>query len=160
MKTIDLTITTQHYESLSELSEEMQQLVAAAKQSASRAYAPYSQFKVGAAILLQNGEVITGNNQENAAYPSGLCAERTAAFYASSQYPNTPFLQLAIFATGSKGTLSKPVTPCGSCRQALLEYENKFKNNITIILANDQECYVLDSIKSLLPFSFGMDDLV
>ena len=123
-------------------------------------YSPYSNFKVGAALLLNNGEVVTGNNQENAAYPSGLCAERTATFYASAQYPEIPFNKLAITAINPKEKLTRPVSPCGSCRQALLEYEQKFHQHIEVLLAGEEgEVYVLKSISDLLPFSFSNDYL-
>jgi len=149
-----------HYDSLSELSEEDRVLVEKSYQCAKNAYSPYSHFKVGAAVLLENGNIITGNNQENAAYPSGLCAERTAAFYASSQFPDTPFRKIAITSANPERKSTNPVSPCGSCRQSLIEYEQKFNKKIEIILASENgEVYIFDSITQLLPYSFGASDL-
>ena len=160
METLNLVTKVNHYASLSELSEADRALVKRAHQSAKKAYSPYSGFRVGAAILLANGKIITGNNQENAAYPSGLCAERTAAFYAASQYPDTPFLKIAISSITPFQTETKPVSPCGSCRQSLLEYEERDDQKIEVILAAENgEVYVFESIAQLLPYSFGSSDL-
>jgi len=131
-----------------------------AQEAAARAYAPYSCFRVGAAILLQNGHIITGNNQENAVYPSGMCAERVALYYAGSQYPEIPISKIAITALGNDKILSKPVPPCGNCRQALLEYEIKFGKPIEVIMAGEQgEVYVIKSVSDLLPLSFNHEFL-
>ncbi len=160
MKTLDLISRIMVFEDRSELPAEWLHLLAVAHEAAKKAYSPYSNFKVGTALLLNNGEIITGNNQENAAYPSGLCAERTAAFYASAQFPEVPFNKLAITAINPKEKLTKPVSPCGNCRQALLEYEQKFKQQIEVLLAGEEgEVYVLKSISDLLPFSFSNDYL-
>jgi cytidine deaminase len=161
MKTITLTSEIQVYENAEKLPEELALLLKKAKEAALNAYSPYSHFKVGAAIMLNNGAVVTGSNQENAAYPSGLCAERTAAFYASSQYPQVPFTRIAITAINPEQELSQPVSPCGNCRQALLEYEQKFNQNIEVILAGQTgEIFVIPNIKNLLPCSFGADFLL
>ncbi|MDR1346534.1 MAG: cytidine deaminase [Bacteroidales bacterium] len=161
MKIITLSSEVQVYERAEELPEELATLLKKAKEVALSAYSPYSHFKVGAAIMLNNGAVVTGNNQENAAYPSGLCAERTAAFYASSQYPQVPFTRIAITAVNSEKELSQPVSPCGNCRQALLEYEQKFNQNIEVILSGQTgEVFVIKSIKDLLPCSFTADFLL
>ena len=117
MKTFEIKTTFTVYESEKELSEEDQKLLKMARNAANRAYAVYSQFHVGAALLLDNGEILTGNNQENCAYPSGLCAERTTAFYASSRFPGVPFKKLVITAVNPQSTLTTPVPPCGACRQ-------------------------------------------
>ena len=160
MKTLELTSRITVYEDRYELPAEWQKLLEVAHEAAKKAYSPYSHFKVGAALLLNNGEIVTGNNQENAAYPSGLCAERTATFYASAQYPEIPFNKLAITAINPTEKLTKPVSPCGSCRQALLEYEQKFNQHIEVLLAGEEgEVYVLKSISDLLPFSFSSDYL-
>ena len=160
MKTLDLISRITVYEDRSELSPEWLHLLEQAHEAAKKAYSPYSNFKVGAALLLNNGEVVTGNNQENAAFPSGLCAERTATYYASAQYPEVPFNKLAITAINPQAKLTKPVSPCGSCRQALLEYEQKFNQHIEVLLAGEEgEVYVLKSISDLLPFSFSSDYL-
>ena len=113
------------FEKESEMLKEDQELVAAAREAATRAYAKYSHFQVGAAILLANGKIITGNNQENSAYPSGLCAERTTAFYASATFPGVPLKKIAITAINPVHQLDYPATPCGACRQVLSEYEHK-----------------------------------
>ena len=160
MKTLELISRITVYEDRYELPAEWQKLLEVAHEAAKKAYSPYSHFKVGAALLLNNGEIVTGNNQENAAYPSGLCAERTATFYASAQYPEIPFNKLAITAINPTEKLTKPVSPCGSCRQALLEYEQKFNQHIEVLLAGEEgEVYVLKSISDLLPFSFSSDYL-
>lgn len=120
------------------------------------AYAPYSEFHVGAAVRLKNGEIICGNNQENAAYPSGLCAERVAVFSAVSQHPNIPIEAIAITASKGKKKSTIPVPPCGACRQVLLEYEEKYKSPIKVIIRKGAsgETVVINSISDLLPFKF------
>ncbi len=143
------------YDNHYELPEEIEDLLNIATEAAKKAYSPYSHFKVGAAILLNNGKIITGNNQENSAYPSGLCAERTAAFYASSQYPEVPFSRIAITSHCPTQQTTEPVTPCGGCRQTLIEYEQKFNQKIEIILSGDiGKVYIFKSVSDLLPFSF------
>lgn len=136
-----------------ELPERYVDLVDAAKASTARAHAPYSKFHVGAAIRMDNGETVCGANQENAAFSSGTCAERSACFYAASQYPGVPMRQIAIAAWTGGAFQKKPISPCGSCRQALLEYEAMY-GPIEVILYGDDAVYVLPSIRSLLPLSF------
>lgn len=139
-----------------ELPIEVRTLVDAARQATARAYAPYSQFHVGAAIRLADGTVITGSNQENAAYPSGLCAERTAAFYAGANHPNQPFREIAIAAVGTDGKeLSEPVAPCGACRQSLLEYEKLAGHDVPLWLIGSRRIYRLPSVASSLPLAFS-----
>lgn len=139
-----------------ELDEKQRQLVSLARDASLRAYAPYSHFRVGAAILLSNGEIVTGANQENVAYPSGLCAERTACFYAHAQYPEASFEMIAIAAHGTDGIeLSAPISPCGACRQALLEYEIIAGKDIPILLVSSSDIYIVPSVKSLLPLAFS-----
>jgi len=135
-------------------------LVELAKAAAANAYSPYSKFNVGAAVLLANGEIITGNNQENAAYPSGLCAERVAVFFANAKYPNVPIKTIAVTARQTSGFLETPVPPCGACRQVLLETENRFDSPIKIILAAKEKISILESAKSLLPMSFEKKMLI
>jgi len=131
-----------------------------AHEAATRAYAPYSNFKVGAAILLKNGQIVSGNNQENAVYPSGMCAERVALYYAASQFPETPISKIAITAIGNENEITQPVPPCGSCRQALLEYELKFGEPIEVIMAGEKgEVLIAKSVTDLLPLSFSNDFL-
>ena len=135
-------------------------LLNVAHEAAKHAYAPYSRFKVGAAVLLKNGHVISGNNQENAVYPLGICAERVALFYASAQFPETPVAKIAITAIGYESEMARPVPPCGSCRQALLEYEGKFGEPIEVVMAGEKgEVYVAKSVAELLPLSFSNDFL-
>lgn len=132
----------------------------AAEEAREKAYAPYSNFRVGAALLLDNGEIITGNNQENVAYPSGLCAERVAIFFAGSQFPNTKILQLAVTARSEKKTLNEPIPPCGACRQSIAEYEIKQNHPIEIFFMGETgEVYKTDSIKVLLPLLFDNNSL-
>ena len=143
-----------------EFSSEEKKLIDAAREAATRSYAPYSQFNVGAAVQLSDGTIVTGNNQENAAYPSGLCAERTTIFWANSQYPSKPVEALAIAARNEEGELATPISPCGACRQVILETENRYGRPIRIILYGAKECYVVeDGIKALLPLSFGSEFL-
>lgn len=160
MKKVEVKTAITVYEDENELMKEDYDLLMEARAAAGRAYAIYSHFQVGAAILLTNGEVVTGNNQENSAYPSGLCAERTTAFYASSRYPNVPFLKIAITAINRKEKLTKPVTPCGACRQVLSEYEQLYKSPIQVLLAGEEgEVWKINSIAEILPLSFSSDFL-
>lgn len=142
-----------------ELSQEFQQLIEKAKSQVNNAYAPYSGFQVGAAVMLENGEVFGANNQENSAYPSGLCAERVAMFYANAQYPNTPVTALAIAAYTNGKFLTSPVTPCGSCRQVLIETEDRFEKDITVMLYGTEFVYLLENVKQLLPLRFDKSSL-
>lgn len=140
---------------LEELSQEEQHLVEQAIEATSRSYAPYSKFCVGACALLNNGVEVIGCNQENAAYPAGLCAERTAIFAAGAQYPDVPVKTLAIAARTPNGELQdEPVTPCGMCRQVLIETETRFSQQVLILLYGRRCIYVVDSIKQLMPLSF------
>lgn len=139
---------------LEDLDKQYQSLIKEAKEQTQKAYAPYSDFSVGASILLEDGTIVCGNNQENIAYPSGLCAERTAMFYANSQYPDTKPIAIAIAAKNEQGFLAKPICPCGGCRQALLESELRYKTPIKVILYGTQEIYLINSITDMLPFAF------
>jgi Cytidine deaminase len=139
---------------LDELPESEKMLIQMAKQASSKAYAPYSHFQVGAALLLENGEMFAGNNQENAAFSAGLCAERVALFYANACYPEVPVHSIAIAAQNLLGFSEAPVSPCGTCRQALLEVENRHKSKIRILLYGTDEIAILDSVRDLLPLSF------
>lgn len=160
MKTHEIKINVTVYEDECEMSAEDQALLQAARQAAKRAYAVYSHFQVGAAILLSNGEVITGNNQENASYPLTQCAERTAAFYASAQYPDAAFKKIAITAINPMEELTYPATPCGACRQVLSEYERKSGEPIEVILAGQRgDIWKVHCINDLLPLSFGSETL-
>ena len=142
-----------------ELTPEEKQLVEEARQATYRSYSPYSRFSVGASVLLANGVILSGNNQENAAYPSGLCAERTVLFYANSQHPNQPITMMAIAARSEKGFTEIPITPCGACRQVLAETEKRFEYPIRILLYGETETIIIDGVKDLLPFLFDEDIL-
>jgi cytidine deaminase len=155
-KTIETNIEMYSFE---ELSTEKQDLINKAKEQVTKAYAPYSGFHVGAAIELENGVIVTGSNQENSAYPSGLCAERVAMFYANSQYPDVPVKTLAIAAFTNGNFIADPVTPCGSCRQVLLETEMRYEKSITILLYGTKNIYQLESVKQLLPLCFEKSSL-
>lgn len=141
----------------SALEAEDAQLERLAAEVAEQAYAPYSQFKVGAAALLENGEILTGSNQENAAYPSGLCAERTALFYAGAQYPDVPVKTLAIVASNKEGRVAM-ITPCGACRQVLMEVAQRF-HPFRVLLCGRDETIIIEDNRLLLPFAFDGSDL-
>lgn len=141
---------------INDLSETDRVLVEQARLATHRSYAPYSKFSVGAAIQLDNGEIITGANQENVAYPSGTCAERTACYYAHALYPDANFSAIAIAARGTDGNeVTLPIAPCGACRQALLEYETLAGKDVRVILTGSEKVIILPSVKSLLPFAFS-----
>ena len=144
------------YNAKNELSKEDSYLLDLAVQSRKKAYAPYSSFQVGAAILLANGEVVLGNNQENASYPSGLCAERVAIFYAGANYPNEIIKTIAISATSEEYEVKEPAGPCGNCRQAIAEYEYKQKSPIALIMRGESgPIYKCDAISDILPLGFN-----
>ncbi|HAS42999.1 MAG TPA: cytidine deaminase [Microscillaceae bacterium] len=158
-KNLKITISIEVYNNASELSAPDQQLLQEAKEATHSAYAPYSQFFVGSAILLEDETVVRGNNQENAAYPSGICAERTAIYYTGAQYPNTAIKAIAVVARRDTSEYL-PAAPCGACRQAMLEYEEKQATPIKLILQGEGEkVYVLNSVSDLLPLKFGKDNL-
>lgn len=142
-----------------ELSETEKKLIQEAKQASIGAYAPYSNFQVGAAVLLENGEVITGSNQENAAYASGMCAERVALFYANSRYPDVKVSTIAVAAQNMIGFTEKPVFPCGACRQVMLETEKRFQSPVRLLLFGQEEVAVVDSVDALLPFGFDQTSM-
>ena len=148
---LEINIEARHYD---ELAEEDRQLIDAAREATQRSYAPYSHFSVGAAALLENGMVVTGTNQENAAYPSGLCAERTTLFYANSQYPDQAVKTLAIAARTESDFLDTPIPPCGACRQVLLETEKRYGKPMRILLYSKSDIYILEGVGGLLPLTF------
>ena len=144
------------YNSSEELPHTLKNLLNDARKAATKAYAPYSKFKVGAAILLENNEVILGNNQENASFPAGMCAERVALFFAGANYPNTPIKAIAVTAFSEEKPVINPAAPCGICRQAIAEYEQKQESKITVVMAGQEgEVYVCDSLQDLLPMAFN-----
>ena len=155
MRKKDLTTTVTIYNSIIELSEEDKKVMQQAIEIRKTAYAPYSKFSVGAALLLENGEIIVGNNQESAAYPSGMCAERVAIWKAGSSFPNVKIVKLAISASSTIAKVDKPVGPCGACRQTLSEYEINQKQPFSVIFMGEfGEIVKTESLLSLLPFSF------
>ncbi len=155
MKKVKLTTEYTLYSDLSELDLQDQKLMEMAIATRKKAYAPYSNFSVGTALLLDNQEIITGNNQENAAYPSGLCAERVAIYYAGSKFPNVAIKKIVISASSSQNKVTQPVAPCGSCRQAIAEYEVKQDYPIEIIFMGETGTIIkTNSLKDLLPLGF------
>lgn len=155
MKEITITTSFLEYENLNELDSSSQKMMQLAIEARKKAYAPYSKFAVGCSILLDNGEIIEGSNQENAAYPSGLCAERVAIFYASSSFPKAKVLKLFISASPQDRDLDQPIPPCGSCRQSIAEYEVKQDHDIEIyFMGAIGKVYKSNSLKNILPFMF------
>ena len=155
MKEISVTSSFLVYDSIEELANDVQNLMQQAIEIRKKAYAPYSQFRVGAALLLDNGKIVLGSNQENAAYPSGLCAERVAIFHAGSVYPEAKILKMAITAASDNNQTKAPIPPCGSCRQSIAEYEIKQETPIEIYFMGEiGEVYQSASLKNLLPFMF------
>jgi cytidine deaminase len=159
MKKKSIEIKYLEFDSMNELGNDDAYLLAKARESANNAWAPYSHFRVGAAVQLANGKVVTGNNQENAAYPSGLCAERVALFAANANYPDQAVAAIAISAYNADGHVLEPVKPCGACRQAILEAETRFETPVRMILDSANEIIVIESVRQLLPLSFTKDSL-
>lgn len=155
MKKIEIKTQITIFDSIDELPTIVNDLMNKAIEAKQNAYAPYSKFKVGAAMLLEDGTIITGNNQENAAYPSGMCAERVAIWKVSSDFPNKKILKLAISASSSSQILKEPVAPCGACRQTLSEYEIKQKDKIEVYFMGEVgEIIKTESVLDLLPIAF------
>ncbi|MDN5212468.1 cytidine deaminase [Fulvivirgaceae bacterium BMA12] len=159
-KILELKIDIEVAESMDDLDPQWQRLIREAGESINGAYAPYSNFYVGAAVLLNNNIIVTGNNQENAAYPAGMCAERVALFSAAAQYPAYPVERIAIVARKNNSQEFLPASPCGSCRQVMSEYETRSKNPIQVLIfAPDKNMYIIKGIDSLLPIKFSKNDL-
>lgn len=144
---------------MDELSQSDRELVSAAMEATKGSYAPYSKFRVGAAARLANGLVFTGANQENAAYPSGLCAERTTLFAANAQYPDQPVLALAIAARKGNRFMPTPISPCGACRQVISGVEDRFGHPVRILLYGTEGIYECNGIDALLPLRFVDSDM-
>ena len=160
MKKIKIEAELEVYEDFLELPQDIQQLMKEAFAARDSAYAPYSEFHVGAALLLSNGEIVKGSNQENAAYPSGLCAERTAIYYAGANFPDEKLEIMAISATGKRKPSTTPIPPCGACRQAIAEYEVKQKQPVVIyFMGASGKVFKSDSLSNLLPFIFTQEYL-
>ena len=154
---IELTFTRAKLE---ELIQSEQDLIANTQHAFSNAYAPYSGFLVGASVLLENGEIISGSNQENVAYPSGICAERVALFYAGAKYPEVAINTIAISAKSKTFEIEDVVSPCGACRQVMAEYQQKQGKNIRILLHSpNDEVLIANSVTDLLPFMFNSEKL-
>ncbi len=160
MNTVEHNFTYREYESVNDMPPEDATLVTAARAITANAYAPYSSFLVGAVALLNNGETVSGTNQENASYPVTICAERVLLSVASTLYPNTGIQTIAISYHNLKGNSSKPISPCGMCRQSLSEYETRLGQPIRLILSGQSgKVYVIDAASQLLPLSFGGKDM-
>lgn len=150
-----INIKFEEYSSAEDLTSEEKLLYEKARQIRDNAYAPYSNFLVGAAVLLENNEVVTGSNQENAAYPSGLCAERVAVFYAGARFPNVAIKTIVLTCNSRHQKVTKPLSPCGSCRQVLAEYENKQGKKIRVVMAGESgPVLACEGIDNLLPMMF------
>ena len=154
MTSKEIKIAYKEYEALEELEPKDRELAQAAIDATAQAYAPYSKFNVGAAVLFQDGEIIKGANQENAAYPSGLCAERTALFYASASRPDKAMTAISIAASQNGELLETPVTPCGACRQVMAQYQLKSKLPMQVLLVGAHKIWNFEKVDDLLPFIF------
>lgn len=160
MQIISKSFNLTEYDSIDELQANDKALLETAKETTRNAYAPYSGFLVGAAAMLNNGQMVTGTNQENASYPVGICAERTLLSTASSLYPGVGIYTIAISYDNTHGSSDRPVSPCGICRQSLVEFENRTNQKIRLILSGlTGKVQVIESASLLLPLSFTNDDL-
>jgi cytidine deaminase len=160
MNKIEITTSFSVFKTIEELPNDVSDLMQKAIEIRKNAYAPYSKFKVGCALLLDNGKIVLGSNQENAAYPSGLCAERVAIFQSGAIYPDAKILKMVITAASETNKTTTPIPPCGSCRQSIFEYEFKQNTPIEIYFMGESgEVYKSDSIKNLLPLSFDKNFL-
>ena len=154
MTSKEIKIAYTEYASLDELESKDKELAQAAIDATAQAYAPYSKFNVGAAVLFEDGVIVKGSNQENAAYPSGLCAERTALFYASASRPDKPMTAIAIAASQNGELLETPVTPCGACRQVMAQYQLKSGLPMMVLLVGAHKIWKFDKVDDLLPLIF------
>lgn len=160
MRKISQTITVTEFDSITDIDAKDKELLQQAISFAHKAYADYSNFHVGAAVLMHNGKVVCGNNQENVAYPSGLCAERVAVFAASAQYPGEQIDTIAVSAYSTKFEFSRPIPPCGSCRQAIAEYEVRQDTPIRLVLGGPKgKVHVVEGVSNLLPLMFFEEGL-
>ena len=151
----NLSFQYTEYPGIDSLPNSYKELANKAIEALQSSYSPYSQFAVGAAVLLQNGEIILGSNQENGAYPSGLCAERVALFYAGVAHPKVPVEAIAIIARHKGKTIPEPVAPCGGCRQVMMETHNISRKPYKVIMIGENRIFVVDDVKYLLPFTFS-----
>ena len=156
MQKLNLTISLEKYDNENQLTPIEQNLLSQARQATYKSYAPYSKFHVGAAVLLDDDQIITANNQENAAFPSGSCAEQSAIFWIGANYPERKIKSIAVIARPGSGDIFRGVPPCGACRQAMLEYENRQGEHIRLMmLGADNQILIADSIGDLLPLKFN-----
>ncbi len=160
MNKIEFAISYEEYSGIDELKTEDRSLLEHARKAIKSAYAPYSTYHVGAAVLLSDGQIVTGNNQENVAYPSGICAERVALFYASSQFPDIPVKAIAVTAKAKHFNVKSPVTPCGSCRQVMAEIENRYHSELRLIMHGENgKIIIVEGVKNILPLMFTAEEL-
>ena len=159
MKTKEIKISISEFDNLSELAAADQELIMKARAAAPKAYAPYSNYLVGAALRLEDGSIVTGNNQENASSPLGTCAERSAIFWANANYPDLAIEHIVITAIDQHGNIAQNISPCGACRQVMLETQHRFKKPMRVILDSRNKIEVLENAESLLPLSFNGNSL-
>jgi cytidine deaminase len=159
MKTKEIKISISEFEKLDELPSQDQDLILKARSAATNAYAPYSHYMVGSAIRLKDGTIVTGNNQENASSPLGTCAERSAMFWANANYPELSVESIVVTAIDQHGEPARNVSPCGACRQVMLETQHRFKTPMRVILDSRDKIEILNNVESLLPLSFNGNSL-
>ena len=159
MKQKKITISYTEFSSVDELSDELKKLATGARKASKTSYSPYSNFKVGAAVLLENGKIISGSNQENSAYPSGLCAERVALFYANSEFPDVAVKAIAIAAFNKDSEIENPIYPCGSCRQVISESQQRTNKPIQILFLSKKHLQLIENASFLLPLEFDKRSL-
>lgn len=152
---MEINVRYTEYQGVEELSDSEKVLVRKAKDASKSSYSPYSNFKVGASVLLENGEFICGSNQENGAYPSGLCAERVTLFYAGSKFPGVPIVAMAVTANYMGEVTEQPVAPCGACRQVMFEYRNIGHRPYALLMIGREKIIKVEDVQFLLPFSFS-----
>lgn len=154
MNTKELKIEYLEYSSVEEMSQDDRKVVEASIEAMNGAYAPYSHFNVGAAVLLEDGTIVKGANQENAAYPSGICAERTALFAAGANHPDTAMLTLAVVASQNGAICPSPAAPCGACRQVMAQCQTRFGRDLAVILVGSESIWKFSKVDDILPFIF------
>lgn len=160
MATQTTQISYEVFTNIQDLPKDEQELLEEAREAMQTSYSPYSQFRVGAAVQLKNGDIVTGSNQENASYPQGMCAERNALFAAGSQGKGDQIAKIATIGTGHKEETTHPISSCGGCRQVIAEYQHRSKNPLVLLFSgNTGEIYRFVGAESLLPFAFQPDDL-
>ncbi|HLN55294.1 MAG TPA: cytidine deaminase [Bacteroidales bacterium] len=159
MKTRNISVYYTEYDNIEELTPEDRELIIAAREVSENAYAPYSKFRVGAAVRLSGGNIVKGANVENAAYPSGICAERNALANCVTNFPGETPLTIAIAAFNHDGKADENVSPCGMCRQVIAEEESRNGNKIRMILSGAGRIVIIDSVSDLLPLQFNMNNL-